>query len=328
VPFAPITQVKPLDFFATHPVFTRTEFGAVRTRLARTGRTSSHTTCARDASARTTGPVRRRSARVEAASFTLTRTSSRPSWPRTLPSRFTAAFSTGPDVRSVEPVSRRHRTKVTAFAFRGSSFLPVDLPPGRAQHRGPVEERHAGGTVRVTSFERTLVDLVDAPDVGAASRSVAVAGARRVLRLDASSRRRSPRRRHHGGPVGFSSSSTVTPSRSRSVTSRRCEHVDRSSRRTSMPAEPRASRRVVEPGRAEDRPRPRWAESHDAVPLGSPTARRDDGVRAETLEKVLLLLDLSTRSARTRTPDHASPQGRHRPQPLRPRVRDSRLTST
>lgn len=58
-------------------------------------------------------------------------------------------------------------SKVTAFTFRGSSFLPV-RPPARAGAcaTGIVEERHAGGTVRVTSFERTLVDLVDAPDVG------------------------------------------------------------------------------------------------------------------------------------------------------------------
>jgi predicted transcriptional regulator of viral defense system len=59
------------------------------------------------------------------------------------------------------------RAKTTTFTFRGSTFLPV-RPPARtgAGSDGVVEEHHAGGTVRTTTFERTLVDLVDAPDVG------------------------------------------------------------------------------------------------------------------------------------------------------------------
>lgn len=62
--------------------------------------------------------------------------------------------------------SRRHR-----FSFRGAEFVPVmrSLPTDDSENDeegGELSERHAGGVVRVTSFERTLVDLLDAPRHG------------------------------------------------------------------------------------------------------------------------------------------------------------------
>jgi predicted transcriptional regulator of viral defense system len=56
------------------------------------------------------------------------------------------------------------------FSFQGSEFLIV-APPQAVRHRpdlggGIVSEPYAGGTVRVTTLERTLVDLLDAPSLG------------------------------------------------------------------------------------------------------------------------------------------------------------------
>jgi len=62
----------------------------------------------------------------------------------------------------------RHRAR--PLEVRGSRFLPVQFPlavrtlPGAGG--GVVEQRHAGGRVRVTTLERTLVDVLDAPDRG------------------------------------------------------------------------------------------------------------------------------------------------------------------
>ena len=62
----------------------------------------------------------------------------------------------------------RHRAR--PLRFRGAEFVPVQLPA--AQRALPdaggsiVEHRHAGGTARVTTLERTLVDVLDALEHG------------------------------------------------------------------------------------------------------------------------------------------------------------------
>src|SRR6266478_3853197 len=62
----------------------------------------------------------------------------------------------------------RHRLR--PFDFRGAEFVAVLLPARlRASRRpagGLLEQRHAGGFVRVTTLERTLVDVLDAPEHG------------------------------------------------------------------------------------------------------------------------------------------------------------------
>jgi predicted transcriptional regulator of viral defense system len=62
------------------------------------------------------------------------------------------------------------RTRARTFTFRGMEFRPVLAPvavrslPGLGG--GVVERRHAGGAVRVTTLERTLVDILDSPEKG------------------------------------------------------------------------------------------------------------------------------------------------------------------
>lgn len=62
------------------------------------------------------------------------------------------------------------RSHLRPFIFQGSEF--VGVRPPRALDGLPdlgggiVTEAYAGGTVRVTSFERTLVDVLDAPELG------------------------------------------------------------------------------------------------------------------------------------------------------------------
>jgi len=64
-------------------------------------------------------------------------------------------------------LTRRH---VRPLTFQGSELLSV-RPPRALEDLpdlggGIVVEPHAGGIVRVTTFERTLVDVLDAPDLG------------------------------------------------------------------------------------------------------------------------------------------------------------------
>jgi predicted transcriptional regulator of viral defense system len=62
----------------------------------------------------------------------------------------------------------RHRART--FSFRDSEFVPV-LAPVKLRSSldlggEVVENSHAGGTVRVTTLERALVDLLDQPSKG------------------------------------------------------------------------------------------------------------------------------------------------------------------
>ena len=56
------------------------------------------------------------------------------------------------------------------FSFRGQEFIPVQVPsrlrPLPDWGGGVVEKRHAGGRVRVTTFERAMVDVLAEPARG------------------------------------------------------------------------------------------------------------------------------------------------------------------
>ena len=60
------------------------------------------------------------------------------------------------------------RRRVRAFSYRGNEFLPV-LASKAVRNRsdfggGIAKQQHAGGTVRVTTLERTMVDVLDTPE--------------------------------------------------------------------------------------------------------------------------------------------------------------------
>jgi predicted transcriptional regulator of viral defense system len=62
------------------------------------------------------------------------------------------------------------RRPARPFSFRDLDFVPVQAPAAVRSRRGwgggVVEAPHAGGRVRVTTLERALVDVLDAPDKG------------------------------------------------------------------------------------------------------------------------------------------------------------------
>jgi predicted transcriptional regulator of viral defense system len=62
------------------------------------------------------------------------------------------------------------RSHLRALVFQGKEWVgvrpPRSLEPLPDLGGGIVTEPHAGGIVRITTFERTLVDLLDAPDLG------------------------------------------------------------------------------------------------------------------------------------------------------------------
>ena len=62
----------------------------------------------------------------------------------------------------------RHRAR--PFRFQGSDYVPVAVPAALRAFPdgggGVLEISPGGGGVRVTSLERTLVDVMDAPELG------------------------------------------------------------------------------------------------------------------------------------------------------------------
>jgi predicted transcriptional regulator of viral defense system len=53
--------------------------------------------------------------------------------------------------------------RAQVFEFRGSEFVPVRARSASLLDDGVVEQAHAGGVARVTTLERTLVDVLDVP---------------------------------------------------------------------------------------------------------------------------------------------------------------------
>lgn len=62
------------------------------------------------------------------------------------------------------------RRRARPFRFRQAQFVPVQVPAALRRVRdaggGIIDQRHASGLVRVTTLERTLVDVLDVPERG------------------------------------------------------------------------------------------------------------------------------------------------------------------
>ena len=166
-------QVKPTEFFARHPVFRYQEFVAVHSGSGRRSRQTSASVVKQHVAAGNLLHVRRGlyatvppgipadSAQVD---------------PYLLATKLTedavvayhAALQFHGKAYSVW--RRFHsftRSRVRRFAFRDAEFIPVQAPVAVRflpdLGGGVVEQRHAGGLVRTTTLERTLVDVLDAP---------------------------------------------------------------------------------------------------------------------------------------------------------------------
>ena len=169
-------SVRPLDFLASHPVFTHGEFVAAHTAGGRRSVHTSNNVLAQHVAAGHLLRVRRglyatvpRGVDPDTAVVD----------PYLLATKleadavvaYHAALQFHGHAYSISNrytyVTRRH---ARPFHFRGADFVPVQMPAALRvlpdAGGGVMEVRHAGGLVRVTSLERTLVDVLDAPDHG------------------------------------------------------------------------------------------------------------------------------------------------------------------
>ena len=171
-----MATIRSASFFASHPVFTHEEFVAARgARGARNSRTAD-SLLARHAAAGRLLHVRR-------GLYAAVPAGAKPDAFRADP--FLLATKLAPDASVAYHAALQFRGKAYSvwhrfavltrshlrpLSFQGSEFAGVRLPHALGglpdMGGGIVTEAHAGGFVRVTTFERTLVDVLDAPDLG------------------------------------------------------------------------------------------------------------------------------------------------------------------
>ena len=172
---------RPRDFFSSHPVFTQAEFVAAHTAAGRSPHTSHSLLSARVANGQLLRVRRGVYASVPAGiaseSFSpdpyLVATKLRAD----AVVAFHSALAFHGKAYSVwQRVQYVTKTRPRPFTFRGIEFVGVQAPPavrGRQDLGGGVLVRpHAGGEVRVASLERSLVDLLHAPDRGGGSEEI------------------------------------------------------------------------------------------------------------------------------------------------------------
>ncbi len=168
--------MRPLDFFATHPVFTHEEFVAAHAAGGRRSLHTSHNALAQQVAAGHLLRVRRglyatvpRGLEPGAAAVDPYLVATK------LAEDAVVAYHAALQFHGKAcSLSNRYacltRRRARPFRFREAEFVPVQVPAAlRARldaGGGIVEQRHAGGLVRVTTLERTLVDVLDAPDHG------------------------------------------------------------------------------------------------------------------------------------------------------------------
>lgn len=168
-------QMKPISFFATHPVFTREQFLAAIEASDAQGRRAEFLLRHHSAAGRIV--------RVRRGLYATVPAGTDPGAVVVDPFLLATALQRDAVVAYHAALQFRGRTysawhrfhyvtshRVRPVHFRGSDFVPVPPPrmrPGEWNSaRGFVEERHGGGVVRVTTYERTLVDLLTSPDLG------------------------------------------------------------------------------------------------------------------------------------------------------------------
>ena len=170
-----MASVRSSTFFATHPVFSHDEYLAARGVRQNRSPCTADSLLARHAAAGQIARIRRglyATVPVGAAPDTFE------------PDPFLVATKLAPDAALAYHAALQFRGKTYSvwhrFAvltrshlrplqYRGSDFVCVHPPhafDGQPDLGGGIlPEAHAGGTVRATSLERSLVDVLDAPDL-------------------------------------------------------------------------------------------------------------------------------------------------------------------
>lgn len=162
-----------VDFFTGHPVFTHGEYLAARARNGGTDRTANNLLNRHLASGRILR-IRRGLYAAVPRSVTSEQVVVDPYLIATkLTDDATVAYHAALQFhgKTYSAWRRFHyltRKRQKPFAFRGMEFVPVQAPTKQRSlpdlGGGITEVPHAGGLVRVTTFERTLVDVLDAPE--------------------------------------------------------------------------------------------------------------------------------------------------------------------
>ncbi len=162
-----------VDFFESHPVFRHEEFVAARTASGRRPTTSNNLLAKHVATGRLLR-LRRglyatvpRGVSAEAAQVDPYLVATRLTGDAVLAYHAALQFH-----GKAYSVWRRFHfltgKRTRAFTFRDHEFFPVQAPAPVRQRRdfggGVAKLRHGGGEVRVTTLERALVDVLDAPE--------------------------------------------------------------------------------------------------------------------------------------------------------------------
>jgi predicted transcriptional regulator of viral defense system len=161
------------EFFDSTPVFTRTEFDAARASSAHRSRRTTDSLLRRYVAA---GRLLRLRAGLYAVVPRGADDATAPVDPYLVATKLapdaTAAYHAALQFwgKAYSVWQRFHfvtETSTRALRFRGLEFVPVKLQRPLRQlptsERYVTEQRHGGGVVRVTTLERTLVDVLDAP---------------------------------------------------------------------------------------------------------------------------------------------------------------------
>jgi len=168
--------MRSLDFFDKHPVFTHGEFVSAHTATGRSPNTSNTLLRKHVAAGRLL--------RVRRGLYAVVPRGADPQTAPVDPYLVATALADDAAVAyhaalqfhgKVYSVSRRFHYLTCARArpcsFRGADFVPVRVPASLRDLSdlggGIREHPHAGGSARVTTLERALVDVLDAPDKGA-----------------------------------------------------------------------------------------------------------------------------------------------------------------
>jgi predicted transcriptional regulator of viral defense system len=168
--------MKPLDYFAGHPVFRLEDFAAVHQAGAAVKPASSLAIVKRHVQAGNLLRIRR-------GLYAVVPRGQTPGELQVDP--YVLASNLAPDAvvayhgalqfhGRAHSLSRRVQyltaSRVRPFEFRGTEFVPVPVPPplgGQPDLGGGVQQlQRAGSLVRVTTLERTMVDVLDTPRHG------------------------------------------------------------------------------------------------------------------------------------------------------------------